>query len=75
MADPESGPSQALVTAIEAQYGPGSVWSDQWLESRAPFEPQIKAALEQARVVLVIWSTSATASDFVNSERGKKPAM
>jgi tetratricopeptide (TPR) repeat protein len=57
-----------LAAAIEGQYGPGSVWWDQALESRAGFEPQIKIALERARVVVVIWSIGATASDFIYSE-------
>jgi tetratricopeptide (TPR) repeat protein len=60
--------TRALATEIEAQYGPGSVWWDHALESRAEFEPQIRAALESARVVVVIWSLGATGSDFVYSE-------
>jgi hypothetical protein len=60
--------TKALAAAIESQYGPGSVWWDNALESRAAFEPQIKVALEQARVVVVIWSVGATASAFVYSE-------
>jgi tetratricopeptide (TPR) repeat protein len=58
----------ALAAAIEAQYGPGSVWWDRALESRAGFEPQIKAALEKARVVVVIWTAGAIESDYVYSE-------
>ena len=60
--------TRALAIAIEAQYGPGSVWWDEELESRAPFELQIRDALEKARVVVVIWSTGATTSNFVYSE-------
>ncbi len=60
--------TQPLASAIEAQYGDGSVWWDRALESRAGFEPQIKRALEAARVVVVIWSTGATTSNFVYSE-------
>lgn len=60
--------TQPLAAAIEAQYGAGSVWWDHALESRGGFAPQIKAALEQARVVIVIWSTGATTSEWVYAE-------
>lgn len=58
----------ALAGSLEEQYGSGSVWWDRALEARAPFEPQIRTALEQARVVVVIWSAEATTSNWVYSE-------
>lgn len=57
-----------LAAAIEAQYGEGSVWWDHALESRASYSDQIKAALEQARVVVVIWTAEAMISDYVYAE-------
>src|SRR5215831_13932907 len=57
-----------LAAAIEAQYGPGSVWWDHELESRASYANQIRAALEQARVVVVIWTAGAMISDYVYAE-------
>jgi hypothetical protein len=60
--------ARVLVAAIEAQYGAGSVWWDQALESRASYSEQIKAALERARVVVVIWTAGAIISDYVYAE-------
>jgi hypothetical protein len=60
--------TRALATAIEAQYGAGSVWWDQELESRAGYAEQIRAALEQARVVVVIWTAGAMVSNYVYAE-------
>jgi TIR domain len=60
--------TRALVAAIEAQYGAGSVWWDQALESRASYSEQIKAALERARAVVVIWTAGAMISDYVYAE-------
>jgi tetratricopeptide (TPR) repeat protein len=60
--------TRALVAAIEAQYGAGSVWWDRELEGRASYADQIRAALEQARVVVVIWTAGAMISDYVYAE-------
>ena len=60
--------TRALAAAIEGQYGVGSVWWDYELESRASYPVQIKAALERARIVVVIWTADAVASDYVYAE-------
>jgi hypothetical protein len=60
--------TRVLADAIEAQYGPGSVWWDRELESRASYANQIRAALEQARVVVVVWTAGAMISDYVYAE-------
>jgi tetratricopeptide (TPR) repeat protein len=59
---------RALAAAIEAQYGAGSVWWDRELESRASYSEQIKAALEKARVVVVVWTAGAMILDYVYAE-------
>lgn len=60
--------TRALAAVLEAQYGEGSVWWDKDLESRAAYAPQIRAALDQARVVVVIWTAGAMVSDYVYAE-------
>ncbi len=60
--------TRRLAWAIEAQYGPGSVWWDKALESWGSYETQIRAAAEAARATVVIWSPEAAASDWVRSE-------
>ena len=60
--------TRELAAAIEAQYGEGSVWWDHALESRASYSDQIKAALEEARVVVVIWTAGAMISNYVYAE-------
>ena len=45
-----------------------SVWWDTELEAYASFRDQIDAALSEARVVVVIWSDGAVASDYVVAE-------
>jgi len=60
--------TRALADAIEAQYGAGSVWWDRELESRASYSEQIKAALEKARVIVVVWTAGAMISDYVYAE-------
>lgn len=57
-----------LVAVLEAQYGAGSVWWDKELEARAAYAPQIRAALEKSRVVVVIWTAGAMVSDYVYAE-------
>ena len=57
-----------LAAVLEAQYGAGSVWWDKELEARAAYAPQIRAALEQAHVVVVVWTASAMVSDYVYAE-------
>ena len=63
--------TRAFAEAIESQYGAGSVWWDHALESWGDYEVQIRNALHQARVVVVLWSASAAASDWVKSEAGR----
>jgi tetratricopeptide (TPR) repeat protein len=58
--------TRALAEALEAQGY--SVWWDKDLEAYASFRDQIDAALSQARVVVVIWSEGAVASDYVVAE-------
>src|SRR5262245_7575961 len=60
--------TRQLVQLLEATYGPESVWWDRDLESRGAYADQITAALEQARVVVVIWTAGAIISDWVYSE-------
>lgn len=60
--------TRELPRVIEGQYGIGSVWWDHDLESRASYSEQIKAALEGARVVVVIWTAGAMVSDYVYAE-------
>jgi predicted acylesterase/phospholipase RssA len=67
--------TRALSVAIEAQYGAGSVWWDRELESRASYSEQIKAALERARVVVVIWTAGAIISDYVYAEANTAQAQ
>jgi tetratricopeptide (TPR) repeat protein len=64
-------PTRELVAAIEAQYGAGSVWWDHALESWGDYEIQICNALNEARVVVVIWTRTAGESDWVKSEAGR----
>jgi hypothetical protein len=60
--------TRRLADAIEVQYGSRSVWWDRDLESRASYADQIRTALEQARVVVVIWTAGAMISDYVYAE-------
>jgi hypothetical protein len=60
--------TRELARVIEAEYGPGSVWWDHALESWGPYEPQIRNALNEARVVVVIWTRAAVQSDWVRAE-------
>jgi hypothetical protein len=45
-----------------------SVWWDHAFESRGSYEEQIRAEVERARVVVVIWNEAALESDWVYSE-------
>ncbi len=54
--------ARELADAIEAQYGEGSVWWEHELEARASHREQIGAALEAARVVVVLWTEGAPVS-------------
>ena len=60
--------TRELVRVIEDQYGEGSVWWDHALESRGSYSQQIRAALEKARVVVVIWAQGAKESEYVYAE-------
>lgn len=58
--------TRALAEALASQgYG---VWWDTELEAYASFRDQIEEALSQARVVVVVWSEGAAASDYVVAE-------
>jgi tetratricopeptide (TPR) repeat protein len=63
--------TRVLAATIEAQYGAGSVWWDHALESWGAFEIQIRNALHEAKVVVVIWTKAAGESDWVKSEAGR----
>ena len=63
--------TRQLAAALEAQYGAGSVWWDHELESWGDYEVQIRNALNEARVVVVIWTKAAGESDWVKSEAGR----
>ena len=63
--------TEALAAAIEAQYGTGSVWWDHALESWGDYEIQIRNALHDAKIVVVIWTKEAGQSDWVKSEAGR----
>jgi len=63
--------TRALAAAIEAQYGAGSVWWDHALERWGDYEIQIRNALHEAKVVVVIWTKTAGQSDWVKSEAGR----
>lgn len=45
-----------------------TVWWDDALEARGPFAPQIHAALQTSGCVIVIWTTDAIISEWVNFE-------
>lgn len=62
------GLTERLVSVLEDQYGQGSVWWDHALESRSSYQQQIRAALDEARVVIVIWTAGAIISDYVYAE-------
>jgi tetratricopeptide (TPR) repeat protein len=63
--------TRELAAAIEAQYGAGSVWWDRELESRASYREQIKAALDAARVAVVLWTEGAGVSEWVYAEASR----
>ena len=60
--------TETLAAVIEAQHGPGAVWWDHALEARGPYAPQIEAALQAARVVVVLWTAGAQVSEYVYAE-------
>jgi tetratricopeptide (TPR) repeat protein len=61
--------TRELATVIEAQFGAGSVWWDQTgLRSGDRFSPEITSALDAAKVVVVVWTQGAVASDWVYAE-------
>jgi hypothetical protein len=58
-----------LAANIEAQFGPGSVWWDQaGLRGGDRFSSEITSALDAAKVVVVVWTQGAVASDWVYAE-------
>jgi tetratricopeptide (TPR) repeat protein len=56
--------TRALATAIEAQYGAGSVW---WDETDR-FSSEITRALDAAKAVVVVWTQSTVTSNWVYAE-------
>ncbi|MGP0094164.1 MAG: TIR domain-containing protein [Xanthobacteraceae bacterium] len=58
--------TRQLAAAIEADGY--TVWWDRDLESWGSYQKQIRDALDAARVVVVIWSEGARASDYVYAE-------
>jgi hypothetical protein len=60
--------TQKLENLIESQYGTGSVWWDDRLESSGEYEVQIRNALGKARAVVVIWTKAAVQSSWVRAE-------
>jgi hypothetical protein len=57
--------TRSLVEALTPHY---TTWWDRELEAYASFRDQIDAELSKARVVVVIWSEGAAASDYVIAE-------
>jgi hypothetical protein len=47
------------------------VWIDAGIKPNVPFTPAISSALEQAHVVIVVWSASSIASEWVRWEAGE----
>jgi hypothetical protein len=63
--------TRTLATAIDAQFGAGTVWWDHALDSWGSYETQIRNAANGARLVVVIWTKEAGESDWVKSEAGR----
>jgi hypothetical protein len=58
-----------LAAVIAARFGTDSVWWDQaGLRSGDKFSPEITRALDDAKVVVVVWTQGAVASDWVYAE-------
>jgi integrase len=61
--------TRSLATEIEAHFGEDSVWWDQaGLRAGDRFSPEITRALDEAKAVVVVWTTGAVASDWVYAE-------
>lgn len=58
--------TEVLAERLEAEGYP--VWWDHALEAWGEYEPQIRQAIEEAAVFVVIWSAAAAASSFVKAE-------
>jgi tetratricopeptide (TPR) repeat protein len=68
--------TQTLVAAIEAVHGKGSVWWDRaGLQSGDRFSPEITAALDAAKAVVVVWTPGAITSDWVYAEATRAAAQ
>src|SRR5262245_26544130 len=67
--------TRELARMIERKFGAESVWWDHGLESRSSYSEQIRAALEGARVVVVIWTAGAMVSDWVYAEASTAQAL
>ena len=60
--------TRELAGTIEARFGDGSVWWDQKLRAGDRFNPEITRALDDAKVVVVVWTKGAVSSDWVYAE-------
>jgi tetratricopeptide (TPR) repeat protein len=61
--------TRTLAGQIEAEFGLGTVWWDQaGLRAGDRFSPEITRALDEAKVVVVVWTQGAIASDWVYAE-------
>ena len=60
--------TERLAAVIEAARGPGSVWYDKEISSGEQFRPEITAALDAARAVVVVWTAGAVESTWVYAE-------
>src|SRR5262245_42833976 len=68
--------TRTLAAAIEAHYGSGSVWWDQAeLRAGGRFGPEITKALDDAKVVVVVWTQGAVASDWIYAEATRAAAQ
>jgi tetratricopeptide (TPR) repeat protein len=66
--------TRALAAAVEAQYGAGSVWWDDHLDTPGDYEATIRSVLNNAKAVVVIWTKEACDSAWVKSEAGRAAA-
>ena len=60
--------TRRLAEVLEAHYGAGSVWWHREIQSRDPYEEQIRATLDASRVAIVLWAKDAHISDRVHAE-------
>ena len=63
--------TERIVEAIEKKHGEKSVWWDRKLLPGDQFNPEITHALDQAKVVVVIWTDGAVDSAWVYAEAAR----